>query len=97
MAVVLGEVANALVRIEEDVFVPTVGDAFDLNGAPLKADDFVVGAANLAARAQGNERAGTSSVLLRIAAESEIGIFGVEDANGNSRTRPCRRGRTSAA
>jgi hypothetical protein len=41
VAVVFGEIAKPFVRVEEDVFVPTVGDPFDLDGAALKADRLV--------------------------------------------------------
>jgi len=53
MSVIFAEVANALVRIEQNVFMPAVGDSVDLGAAPLEPDDFVVRIAQLAARTQG--------------------------------------------
>ena len=63
MAVVLSQIAEAFVRIEQHVLVPAVGDAIDVNGAPFKADDLVIGSANFPARSERNQRL----VLRRVA------------------------------
>src|SRR5437879_4177345 len=80
MAVVFAQVANALIRIEENVFVPAVGDSVDLGAPPLEADDFVVGVAQLAARAKGNERPYVARLNFELLEDGQAGIFGVEDA-----------------
>jgi hypothetical protein len=45
MAVVFGEIANGLVRIEEDILVPVIADTLDVDAAALEADDFLIHAA----------------------------------------------------
>src|SRR2546421_9624339 len=39
MTMIFAEVANALVRIEQDIFLPVVSDSLDLGRAPLEAED----------------------------------------------------------
>ncbi len=56
VAVVFGQIAKALVRIEEHILMPAVRDALDMNGAPLESDDFVGRAANLATSSQRDQR-----------------------------------------
>src|SRR6266403_2123073 len=73
MSVIFAEVANALVRIEQDVFVPAVGDSVDLGAAPLKPDDFVVRAAQLAARTQGNEGPYATRFNFELLEDGEVG------------------------
>src|SRR4029077_6902281 len=80
MAVVLAQIANALVRIEENVFVPIVGNSFDLTVAELKSDDFVIRAAEFAARTQGNQRFGNVSGCFELLKDGQIRILGIEDA-----------------
>ena len=79
MSVIFAEVANALVRIEQNIFMPAVGDSVDLGAAPLEPDDFVVRIAQLAARTQGNERPYVARLNLELLEDGEVGIFGVED------------------
>ena len=80
MAVVFTEVANAFVRIEKDIFVPAISDSVDLRAAPLEPDDFVVGTAELAARAKRNEGPDIACFDFELLEDGQIGIFGVEDA-----------------
>jgi len=79
MSVIFAEVANALVRIEQQVFIPGVTDALDFAMAPLKADDLVVRAAQLAARTQGNEGPYVTRLYFELLEDGEVGVFGVED------------------
>src|ERR1700674_1405521 len=79
MAVVFAEIANAFVRIEQNVFGPVVADSFDLDAAPLESDDFVVGAAQLSARAQRNQRLDFTCGGFELLKNRQVGIFGVED------------------
>ena len=79
VAIVFGEIANGFVRIEEDVFVPVIADALDLDAAPLEADDFVIRAAKFAARAKGNERRNFAGDDLKFLQDLKIRIFGVEN------------------
>src|SRR5260370_41772965 len=88
MPVVFAEVTNALVGIEENVFVPVVGDSLNHSAAPLEADDFVVRAAELAARAKRNERLDFAYGGFELLKNREGGIFGVQDGSavsGNDR------------
>src|SRR5208282_494843 len=80
VAIVFREIANGFIRIEEDIFVPVIADALNLDAAPLEADDFVIGAAKFAARAEGNERWHFSGSDLKFLQDLKIGIFRVEDA-----------------
>src|SRR5438094_4134460 len=80
MAVVFTEVANAFVRIEENVFVPVVGDSVDLGAPPLESNNFVVGVAQLAARAKGNEGPYVTRFNFELLEGGQVGIFSVEDA-----------------
>jgi len=79
MSVIFAEVANTLVRIEQNVFVPVVGDSVDLGAAPFEPDDFVVRIAQLAARTQGNEGSYVTRLNFELLEDGEVGIFGVED------------------
>src|ERR1700686_3786939 len=79
VAVIFGEIANGFVRIEEDILVPVIADALDLDGAALKADDFVIHAAKFAARAQRNQRPVTSGNGLKFLKNLKIRVLGVED------------------
>src|SRR4249920_3605573 len=79
MAVVFGEVASGLVRIEKHILVPVIADAFDHNAAPLKADDFVIRAAKLATRTKRNERAVHSDNGFKFLENLKIGILGIEN------------------
>src|SRR5438445_5252078 len=79
MAVVFSEVANAFVRIEQHIFVPAVSDSVDLRAAPLEPDDFVVGTAELAARAKRNEGPDITGFDFELLEDGQVGIFGVED------------------
>src|SRR5881628_613650 len=79
MSVVFTEVANTLVRIEQNVFVPVISDSVDLGAAPLEPDDFVVRVAQLATRAERNERLDIASDGFELLKDREIGIFGVQD------------------
>ena len=53
---VFGQVAETLIRVEQQVLGPTVIDPVGGDGAHLEADRLVGIAADLAARAQRNER-----------------------------------------
>src|ERR1700687_990498 len=79
MSVIFAEVANALVRIEQNVFVPVVGDSVDLGAAPLEADDFVVCAAQLAARTQGNEGPYVTRLYFELLEDGKVGVFSIQD------------------
>jgi len=79
VAVIFGEIANGLVRIEEDILVPVIADALDLDAAALEADDFVIHPAKFAARAQGNERPVSCGNGLKFLQDLKVGILGVED------------------
>src|SRR6267378_6162875 len=79
MSVIFAEVANALVRIEQNVFVPVVGNSADLGAAPLKPDDFVVRAAQLAARTQGNEGPYVTRLYFELLEDGKVGVFSVQD------------------
>ncbi len=79
MAVVFGEVANAFIGIEENVFVPAVGDAVDLRASPLESNNFVVRVAQLAARTKGDERLYVTGLNFELLEDGQVGIFGVED------------------
>jgi hypothetical protein len=78
VAVVEAEVAEAFVGVENQVFVPGVIDAFDVDCADLEADDFVGIAVELAARAERDERA---DALLgpELLDDAEFGRPGVDD------------------
>src|SRR5579863_357543 len=65
VAVVHGEIAEALVRVKEQVFVPRIGVLAAGDLAHLKTDHFVLRAAEFAARSQRNGWLG-----LRLALES---------------------------
>ena len=78
MAVVLRQIAEALVGVEQKVFVPTVANAFHHNGAPLETNHLVEVAAHFSARAQGNERMVRLGGL-ELLENLEIGVFGVQD------------------
>src|SRR5581483_3956076 len=80
VAVVFDEIAIAFIRIEEQVFVPTVVDAVFCNGAALEADDFVLGAAKFSACSKGNERAVLFDPLIELLEDLEVRVLGVEDA-----------------
>ena len=75
--VVLNEVSKTFIGIKEQIFVPAVIDAIIRDGSPLESDDFVVGAANLAARAERNQRAVGSEG--RVEALQDLEFLGVED------------------
>src|SRR5712692_6863797 len=79
MSVVFAKVANALVRIEQNVLVPIVSDPVNVGATPLEPDEFVVRAAQLAARAERNERFDIVRDGFELLKNREIGIFGVED------------------
>src|SRR5713101_7116622 len=88
MPVVFAEVTNALVGIEENVFVPVVGDSLNHSAAPLEADDFVVRAAQLSAGTERNERLDFAYGGFELLKNREVGIFGVQDgmaASANDR------------
>ena len=84
MTMVFAEVANALVRIEQDIFLPVVSDSVDLGRAPLEADDFVVRAAQLAAGAQRNLRLDFARGGFELLKDRQVGVFGVEDGMATS-------------
>src|SRR2546421_13089673 len=79
MAVVFSEVANAFVRIEQHIFVPAVSDSVDLRAAPLEPDDFVVGTAELAARAKRDEGPDITGFAFELLEDIQVGVFGVAD------------------
>src|SRR5260370_1190600 len=79
ISVLFAEVANGLVRIEENVLVPIVSDSVNGGAAPLKPDDFVIRAAKLAARAKGNERLDFTGGGFELLKNCQVGIFGVQD------------------
>src|SRR5580704_14673335 len=60
VAVVFAQVAKTLVGIEQQIFIPDIGDSFHLDTAPLEPDDLIVCAAQLAARPERNERLGNA-------------------------------------
>src|ERR1700745_1594902 len=103
MAVVFGEVAEALVRIEPHVLVPTVGDALEVDGAPLESNDSVVSSSNLASRAERNQRVILVRRRLELLQDLKVGIFRVEDRvaavadNGDGIVERTHRQRRSAA
>ncbi len=77
MAVVFAEVANALVRIEKNVFVPVIIDPLNLAMTPLEPDNLVVRVAELSTRSERNERLDVVGNGLELLKNGEIGIFGV--------------------
>src|SRR4029077_6352338 len=79
VSVVFGEIAESFVGIEEHVLVPTIGDAVDMNGAPLEADRLVINAANFSACSQRNERLVFVGGNFESLQDLQIGIFGVKD------------------
>jgi hypothetical protein len=77
MAAVFAEVANALVRIEKNVFVPVIIDPLNLAMTPLEPDNLVVRVAELSTRSERNERLDVVGNDLELLKNGEIGIFGV--------------------
>src|SRR5580704_4779721 len=79
MAVVFGEVARGFVRIEENIFVPVIANAVDGDAAALETDDFVIGAAKFAARAEGDERANFPGNDLKPLQDLKIRVLGIQN------------------
>src|SRR5262249_31796057 len=80
VALVFGEVAESLVRIEEDVFVPKVADTVNHGASALKADNFVIGAAKFAAGTERDQRAISGDGFAEGLQDFELRSLGVEDA-----------------
>jgi hypothetical protein len=79
MAVVLGEVTKSFVWIKEDVLMPTIRDAFDMDGSPLKTNCLIGGTANRAPRAQRNKRRIFIHGGLELLQNCQPRILGIKD------------------
>src|SRR5215472_18643276 len=79
VAVVLAEIAESLVRIEQNILVPAIGNALDMNGPALKSDHFVHRAPNFAARTQWNQRRIFAGRFLELLQDFELRILRIEN------------------
>ena len=78
VAVVLGQITETLVGVEEQVLVPAVLDAVDVDAADLKADGFEERAMPLAARAERNPGTDTE-LLVELLEDLQFGCRGIDD------------------
>src|SRR5262249_26118823 len=88
MPPVLGQVVESVVRVEQQVLAPLVGDAVDEDLPNLKPHDFMIGVAlrsgcrrrseNLAARSQRDQRLVTHRFLVLLK-DRDGWIFGIEN------------------
>jgi hypothetical protein len=75
---VLAEIAESLLRVEQDVLVPRVGNTLHGDGALLEADDLVARTVPVAARAEWNLRRDALAVL-DLLQDPDVGIRRIGD------------------